>query len=205
MKQFEFQGQVFEHPLFQLFDYSDDQIKTSFHETRNWILQQILYNFDTLKKPNDVRNDKREYRKALKLRDEFERNLFKSTYEYICNQQPPLKYIWMMQISYLFTESIVESLCSIAKGVYTEKRRRIKPKKLKKILLNVMMLPKADAGRSKIVEWVRDKYVSKYGDGIIRNKWYLKKRQEKANISRSKVLDRQYNQRESIFVPHSFN
>ena len=129
-------------------------------------------------------------------REAFETHLFDAVYEYICQEQMPIKFIWTLQISYLFTESIVESACSSLKTVYVENRRRLKAEKLKKILMNLLMLPDDDDNRTKIVQWVTKQFYDEHGDSIITNRWY----KENRDIDTSKVLVRKSKGKDSVYV-----
>ena len=71
--------------------------------------------------------------------------------------------------------------------------------------MNVMVLPKGAKGRSKIVQCVHDKFISKRGNGIIRNKWCLKVKKDKLDACYSKVLDKKYDLTEYFWVPCDFD
>ena len=115
-----------------------------------------------------------------------------------------MKYIWILQISYLFTECVVESVCSVIKYVYNDKRGILKGKKLKELLTLILMLPDDGTNRSKIVKWIANEYWDKYGDTVITNSWYQRFRKRVRKIVKSKVLDRKYGGTESVFIGNTF-
>ena len=65
-----------------------------------------------------------------------------------------VKYIWTLPISHLFTESIVESICSIIKAHHNYNREGLQGKRLKVLLKNIIMLPDDGTNRTHIVKWV---------------------------------------------------
>ncbi len=71
---------------------------------------------------------------------------------------------------------------------------------LKKHVMNVAMLPEKAEWRTQIVEWIAMKYLEKYGDGIICDRWYLNQRKEVLEILKSIVLDRKYKGKENVFM-----
>ena len=117
------------------------------------------------------------------------------------NQAIPIRFVWNLQISYLFTETIVESICSRLKVVYQDNRKKMSHRTLKRLIQVMMMLPDEGSIRDKVVEYVAAKYYEKYGDTIIRDKCYKK---GKRKTDRSTVLDRHYKGKRSVFVSSQF-
>ena len=138
LEYYDFKGQQYHHPLFPLFDFPDNVVEESYHRIRNWIISQLQINYTQLI--------------DTKKRNKFEKKLFDNLYHYICDQHKCIKYIWTLQISYLFTESIVESICSIIKAHYNYNRERLQGKRLKVLLKNIIMLPDDGTNRTRIVK-----------------------------------------------------
>ncbi len=154
-----------------------------------------------LKQKSDYASDKM-YKKAKKLHQEFEKELYEKVLNWISMSKPAIKavHVWTIQISYLFTECIVESVCSIIKRLYYDNRANMDPETLKKHVMNVAMLPEKDEWRTKIIEWVSLKFLERYRDGIITDRCYLKHRNEITSIVQSLVLDRKYKGKETVFM-----
>ena len=190
LEYYEYKGDQYQHPLFPLFDFPDNVVEESYHRIRNWIICQLQMNYTKL---IDKKNRKK-----------FEKTLFHNLYKYICDQHKCVKYIWTLQISHLFTESIVESICSIIKAHYNYNRERLQGKRLKVLLKNIIMLPDDATNRTRIVKWVATEYYKAYGDSIITDNCYRKFRREVRGIIKSTVLDRKYKPIHSVFIGGSF-
>ena len=124
-----------------------------------------------------------------KKRRGYEETLFRQAYDWIMENQEPIRFHWQLQVSYLFTETIVESVCSKIRAVYNANRRKMSYKTLGKLLQVMMMLPDDSVTRSRIVEHVAKRYEELYGDTIIRDQYY---KRERRKAQYSTVLDRKY-------------
>ncbi len=186
-------------PLYPLFDYTLIQIKASYDDLHFWLLDQLLNNFDKLEKSENSYENKKMYKRQLKVRKKFEKQLFENALKYIKMNHPCLDMIWTIQIGYLFTESIVESVCSVFKRLYVDNTTHMDWKTLRQFIMNVTMLPDDDESRTKIVQCVARAFFHKYGDGIIRDKFWLIHRKEVLGIVKSVVLDRCYKGDDSVF------
>eukprot|EP01083_Nonionella_stella_P274083 930192_1 len=190
------------HPLFALFNYSDNQIKLSYFILRKEMIAKLCANYDKLVQKESHYPNRKAYLKAKKVFDAFEGELFEHIMDRVSTDRnlKAIKWIWIIQISYLSTECIVESVCSVMKIIYRDNRRKMNGSTLKKHVMNVTMLPDKDADRTQIVNWVAIECLKRYGDGIIHDKHYLRKRRKIMDIVKSIVLDRKYKGDDSVFM-----
>ncbi len=72
------------------------------------------------------------YKEAKTLHQEFEKQLYENLLNWISTKQPAMKAVWTIQVSYLFTECIVESVRSIMKKIFYDNRARMDAETSKK-------------------------------------------------------------------------
>ena len=164
------------HPLYTLVDYSDQQVQTSICHVHKWVSEQIDQHYLRIKK-------------SQKERDAFEKELWKNVLQWMEHSAPVMYFIWSVQINFLFTECIVESLCSHIKRIYAEHRRKMKRKTLENVCCSALVLPRDDKNRDTVRNWAVREYKERWGDGIIKLKLRAAKEHQKVIKRKGKAVD----------------
>ena len=172
----------------ELLNHSDIVIKEHFIAFKRWLMLQIRENLPSLNKVTNVGGvppTQSQRAKQLKRnKKQFLKRIYFAIQEVLRTDFPSLRLLWDIALNDLRSETIVESVCSIVKQIYSENRRKLDLKTLTETVLLRLSLPNDHKDRDKIVKFCGQIFEIIHGNQIVKES-YKAKRDQSVSISPS--------------------
>eukprot|EP01084_Bolivina_argentea_P031264 57867_1 len=162
---------IFCHPI--------DSVKDQYKNFKKYILTKIKQNWVSLRK---LKNNTDKQLTSIQIKSQLNKNknnfldhLYDTVIDIMPIKFPAIRMLYDIALNELRTETIVESINSVIKTIYTQNRRSMTLETLIKHVMIRLLLPKKHKYRNEIVKLCGQMFELMHGDQIVTT-WYAKKK-----------------------------